>query len=156
MCRCSRKHRRKRHREPTRTRGGSGDVELDIDEDDGSVSIETDEGSIQIGGDQILDDFPLPLPDYEEVAGVITQTDGGTTYTQVILGFDPDAIDEVADLYEDFFNDQGWDVSRTDSSSDGTTLVIINGTADEVDATALIGFGEDNDAASLTLSYGTG
>jgi hypothetical protein len=135
--------------------GDSGDVDIEIDEDNGSVSIETDEGSVQIGGNDIPDDFPLPVPDYEEISGVVTQSEGSTSYTQVILSFDPDDFDDVADLYEDFFNDEGWEVTRTNSSGDGQSLAIISGTNEEVNASAVIAYSDDDEVASLSLSYGT-
>src|SRR3990170_3021142 len=47
---------------------GSGDVNVDVDEDGGSVSIETDEGSFQMGGGEIPGDFLLPVPDYQEIS----------------------------------------------------------------------------------------
>ncbi len=135
--------------------GGSGNVDVNVDEDEGSVSIETDEGSVVIGGNEIPEDFPLPIPDYEEVSGVITQNDDGGTYSQVILSFDPEDLDDVADLYEGFFNDQDWDVSRTNSSAEGSTFTMISGTSDEVNASAIIAYDEGEDFATLSLSYAT-
>jgi hypothetical protein len=132
---------------------GSGNAEVDIDEDDGSVSIETDEGSIQIGGTDIPSDFPLPVPDIEEVLGVTSQSSGGAEYTQVILSIDPDDLDEIADLYEGFFEDQGWETSRIDSSSGDARNLWITGTGDGVDAAASLGYSDGDDAATLSLSY---
>lgn len=136
--------------------GGSGDVNIDIDEDDGSVSIDTDEGSIEIGSTDIPDDFPLPIPDYEEILAVTTQSFEGTESTQAILSFDPDDINQVADLYKDFFDDQGWEVNRLDSSADNVTSIWISGTSDDVDAAAVIGYSDDDDVATLSLSYSSG
>ena len=64
-------------------------------------------------------------------------------------------IDQVADLYEDFFSDQGWEVSRIDSSADNVRNLWITGTSDDVDAAAVIGYSDDDDVASLSLSYTT-
>jgi hypothetical protein len=132
---------------------GGGDVNIDLDEDGGVVSIETEEGSIDIGGTEIPDDFLLPIPDQREVLGVVIQT-GEYASSTVTLSFDPDDFDDVAALYEDFFNDQGWEVSRTDSSGDGNRLVILSGTSDELTASAIIGYNDDDDVATLTAQYG--
>jgi hypothetical protein len=108
-----------------------------------------------IGGTDIPEDFPLPIPDYEEVMGVVTQSDDSGAYSSVILSFDPGDLDDVADLYEDFFNDQDWEVSRTNSSSDGSTFTMINGTSEEENASAVIAHEEGEDLATLSLTYAT-
>ena len=131
---------------------GSGDVNVDVDEDGGSVSIETDEGSFQMGGGEIPDDFLLPVPDYQEISNVLTQT-GESAGTMVTLTFDPDDFDDVVDLYEGFFNDEGWEVSRTESSADNQRTVVIYGTSDEVSASAIIGYTDGEDVATLTAQY---
>jgi hypothetical protein len=133
--------------------GGGGEVDIDIDEDGGVVSIETDEGSMSIGGTEIPDDFQLPLPDYEEVSGVISQT-GELAYTQVVVSFDPDDFDDVVSLYEDYFNDEGWEVSRFESSGDGAKTVFVNGTKDEVSASVAISYTDGEDVATLLAQYG--
>ena len=130
-----------------------GDVNIDLDEDGGVVSIETDEGSMSIGGTEIPDDFPLPLPDYEEVVGVITQT-GDFASSMVTLSFDPNDFEEVAELYEDFFNDADWELSRTDSTTDGDRMVIIYASKDEVSASAIVGYNEGEDFATVIAQYG--
>ena len=135
--------------------GGSGNVDVNIDEDEGSVSIETDEGSIVIGGNEIPEGFPLPIPDYEEVMGVTTQNDDSGTYSSVILSFDPGDLDDVADLYEDYFDDQNWEVSRTNSSSEGSTFTMISGTSEAENASAVIAYDEGEDLATLSLTYAT-
>ena len=132
---------------------GGGDVNIDLDEDGGVVSIETDEGSMSIGGTEIPDDFRLPLPDYDEVVGVITQT-GDFASSMVTLSFDPDDFDDVAELYEDFFNEEGWELSRTDSSSDGDRMVIIYASKDEISASAIVGHNDGEDLATVIAQYG--
>ena len=130
-----------------------GNANVDINEDDGSVSIETDEGSIQIGGAEIPGDFPLPVPDHAEVISVMS-TSGENAGAQVSMTFDPDDLDDVAALYEDFFNDQGWEVSRTNSDSDGIKIVFISGSSDQLTASVIIGYTDGEETASLTAQYG--
>jgi hypothetical protein len=132
---------------------GGGNVNVDLDEDGGVVSIETDEGSMSIGGTEIPDDFPLPLPDYDEVVGVVTQT-GDIASSMVTLSFDPNDFDDVAELYQGFFNDAGWELSRTDSTTDGDRMVIIYASKDEVSASAIVGYNEGEDFATVIAQYG--
>jgi hypothetical protein len=130
-----------------------GNANVDINEDDGSVSIETDEGSMQIGGGEIPSDFPLPVPDGAEVVSVIS-TSGETDGAQVSMTFDPDDFDNVATLYDEFFNEQDWEVSRTNSDSDGIKIVLISGSNDQLTASVIIGYTDGEEIASLTAQYG--
>ncbi len=132
---------------------GGGDVDVNLDEDDGSISIETDEGSMNIGGTDVPDDFPLPLPDYEEVVGVVTQT-GDFASSMVTVTFDPDDFEDVAELYGDFFNDDGWEVSRTDSSSDGDRMVMYFASKGDVSASAIVGYNDGEETATVIAQYG--
>ena len=133
---------------------GGGNANVDISEDDGSVSIETDEGSMQIGGGDIPSDFPLPVPEGAEVVSVIS-TSGETAGSQVSMTFDPDDFDDVATLYDDFFNEQDWEVSRSNSDSDGIRIVFISGSNDQLTAQVIIGYTDGEEIASLTAQYGT-
>lgn len=66
---------------------GAGDAEIDLDED-GGVSLETDEGSLQIGtGGELPDDFPsdIPLPDDYAVAASTAFSDETGQAFQVTL-----------------------------------------------------------------------
>jgi hypothetical protein len=132
---------------------GGGNANVDISEDDGSVSIETDEGSMQIGGGDIPSDFPLPVPEGAEVVSVIS-TSGETAGSQVSMTFDPDDFDDVATLYDDFFNEQDWEVSRSNSDSDGIRIVFISGSNDQLTAQVIIGYTDGEEIASLTAQYG--
>jgi hypothetical protein len=69
------------------------------------------------------------------------------------LSFDPDDIDQVAYLYEDFFNDQGWETTRTDATSGDIRNLWISGISGGIDAAAAIGYSDGDDVATLTLLY---
>jgi hypothetical protein len=131
--------------------GESGDVNVDLD-DDGGISIETDEGSFQIGGNEIPDGFLLPIPDYEEISAVSSQT-GEFAGAMVTVTFDPDEFEDVAEMYEDFFNDQGWEISRTDANTGNDRMVIIYGEGDELSASAIVGYTDGADVATVTAQY---
>ncbi|MGZ5384296.1 MAG: hypothetical protein ACXW15_07285 [Acidimicrobiia bacterium] len=130
-----------------------GDANVDINEDDGSVSIETDEGSMQIGGGEIPSDFPLPVPDHAAVLSVVS-TSGENAGAQVSMSFDPGDFDDVAAMYDDFFNDQDWEVSRTNSDSDGSKVVIISGSNDELTTSVIVAYTDGEEMATLTAQYG--
>jgi hypothetical protein len=103
---------------------GGGDADIDLAEDDRSVSIETDEGSIEIGGGEIPDDFLLPIPDHLEVQMVSSQT-GDYAGATVALTFDGDDFQAEIALYEDYFAVEGWEFCRTDTTNGNETVVFI-------------------------------
>lgn len=56
----------------------AGDVDVDIDAEDGGLSIDTDEGSLEIDGGKIPDGFPqeVPLPEGFEVTAAMALGSG--------------------------------------------------------------------------------
>lgn len=94
---------------------GVGDVE--IDENDGTVQIEIedDEGNTQavIGGGDIPDDFPVPVPNGGTVLAVLTQTGSQS----VSLIYPDDDFDSLKDFFADYVEGSGGSVSTYESSS---------------------------------------
>lgn len=132
--------------------GGSGDVDIDLDEDEGVVSIETEEGSFQIGGGEIPDDFLLPIPNYIDVEMVSSQT-GDFAGATVALTFDGDDFEDVISLYEDFFTDEGWEFSRTDTTTGNETMVLIFAESDELGASVIVNYSEGDETGNLNVQY---
>ena len=116
------------------------ELTIDLDSDDGS-------GEASLGGD-LPDDFPFPLPDVYEVGSSFEFDDSsGTTYSAV-LHAPEDAFDAIVTLYEDFLNDDGFEVTTSDFSSGGGRFVVMTG--DRSDAQAGITMSTEevaNDAA---------
>jgi hypothetical protein len=93
---------------------------VDIDTETGEVSIETDEGSFSIGGDEIPAGFPIPFPSGYEVVSVFSSDTGGA----VAVISPGDRWDEIVGFYDDWTAGQSgeWQTgSYSTDSGDGTT-----------------------------------
>lgn len=119
--------------------------DVDIDQNSGQVSVETDEGSIVIGGGEIPDGFPIPAPDGYEVRAAFTSDSEGS----VALAYPADRFDELVSFYEGWTSSHGsdWNSStQTYDLADGTTIRNLNWNNDEmnigvVDCTSIEGDG---------------
>lgn len=132
------------------TEGGSDDdgpppdptIELesldDATSDDGvTMSIDGDDGSVDmsLGGD-LPDDFPFAVPDVYEVGSSFQFDDAsGTTYSAV-LNAPEDDFDAIVAFYDEFLNSEGFEVVKSDFSSDDGRFVMMTG--ERSDATASI------------------
>ena len=98
--------------------------------------METDEGSITLGGGELPDGFPIPFPDGYQVTSVFT-SDEGEAVTVAYPGGDFDAI--VA-FYDDWTDGQSTEWSKTASSigTEEQSLDSANWTADEGSGLILI------------------
>lgn len=98
---------------------GVSDVEIDAGS--GQVSLETDEGSISIGGGEIPSGFAIPFPDGYDVASVF-DTDSDTAVT---VTYPADRYDEIVAFFENWTSGQAgeWNhASNTFDSADGQTI----------------------------------
>jgi hypothetical protein len=100
------------------------DVELDTE--DGGVSVETDEGEMNIGSKaNIPDNFPsdIPLIDYSEIlnSAVYTDDEDGTTTYQVMITSEEN-FEDTLEFYDDGMTDQGWD-REASVNSEGTSML---------------------------------
>lgn len=88
---------------------------VEVDTDTGQVKIETDEGSITIGGGELPDDFPIPLPDGYQVTSVLS-ADGTTA---VSLAYPEGGFDEIVAFFDDWTSSQptAWTKSTGSVSS---------------------------------------
>ena len=98
---------------------GVGDVE--IDENNGSVVIEVEDeeggGSAVIGGGDVPDGFPIPVPDGGTVAAVFTQDSDAT----VTLTYPASEYDSLVATYQAFVDGTGGDVNTFTSSNPAST-----------------------------------
>jgi len=98
---------------------GVSDVEFDADT--GQVSLETDEGSISIGGGEVPSGFAVPFPDGYAVASVFdTDADAAVSVT-----YPSDRYDELVTFYDDWTSGQSGEWNRaanTFDSADGQTI----------------------------------
>jgi hypothetical protein len=110
------------------TGSGEGD-EGDASIDDGeTLTFDDGEQSGEVGfGGELPDDFPLPVPAGFEVGTVFQFDDAnGTTFSVVLNGPEQD-FDDVATLYEDFLKSEGFEVEKSDISSDGARFAFVSG-----------------------------
>ena len=134
---------------------------VEIDADTGEVKIETDEGDITIGGGEIPDDFPVPVPDGGEVMTVFASPDGGS----VTVSYAIDRYDDLVSYYNDWTNGQPgeWNLNTaTYTAGDQTTRSTswFGTTANEdvaitvVDCYDLTGDTDNYNAACVTVISG--
>ena len=127
---------------------GAGDTEIDMDEDGGNISIETDEGSVQIGagdGTELPEGLPdsIPLPeDYTVVSSsTFTDEDGESILVMLeVTDLDPTAFieDEVVPGLESSGCEIG--SQTTTSGSGGARSSVQAGCEDaSVNVSALVG-----------------
>ena len=94
--------------------GASGNVELDLDNEDGSLSIESSEGSFRIGAQDVPEDFPeeVPLPaELEVMSSMSFNEEGGTSFN--LNATTPGDATTVADELEAAFTDAGFTITGT-------------------------------------------
>jgi hypothetical protein len=93
---------------------GVGDVE--INENNGSVQIEVEDedgNTAIIGGGEVPDGFPIPVPDGGTVAAVFSQGSDAT----VTLTYPASEYDSLVAAYQDFVDGTGGEVNTVTSSS---------------------------------------
>ncbi len=86
-----------------------GVTDVDIDLDTGQIKIETDDGSMTIGGGELPDGFAVPLPDgYKEIS-VFTTDDGSV----VGVSYPQDRYDELVAHFDEWTSSQpgDWDTA---------------------------------------------
>jgi hypothetical protein len=93
----------------------AGDGDVDIDLDTGEVSLETDEGSVTIGGGELPSDFPIPIPDGYQVTSVFTADDAAS----VGLAYPAGDYDAIVAFFDDWTSSQSEEWSNSTSSISG-------------------------------------
>jgi len=105
---------------------GATGTDVEIDDDGGSVSIETEDGSVDISGGEsaeVPEGFPSDMPLYEGTLLMAStmDTEDGTVYS---LGIETtDDTGDVGDWYRDKLYDEGWStVSEITNDSGGSAM----------------------------------
>lgn len=93
--------------------GQEGVEDIEIDEDSGEVSIESDDGSMTIGGGEVPDDFPIDLPGGGEVIAVIDAESSVTLSVEY-----DDSFDTIVNFYENWVEASGLEIQFESSTSD--------------------------------------
>lgn len=117
---------------------GGGNVDLDIDDDGGNVSIETDEGSMQIGSDlELPEDLAVDVPG----GGSVTSVFDFDTDISVVVSYDIGEFDDLIDFYADWTSNQSEDFQASTSEFDS---------ADGISFRTAVWFGEEGTSINLT------
>lgn len=98
------------------------DVELDLD--DGQVNIESDEGSLSIGGGEVPEGFGIALPDGGEVVTSMDSTSGDAVMQAVSLQYDPGTYEELVEFYTDWVGDMESNKQETSGDQRSTFWAI--------------------------------
>jgi hypothetical protein len=111
-------------------RAGGGDVDIDIDEgDDGfQASVETEDGSMTVGGGEIPEALEIPVPS----GGDVMTTLSDSTMANVQLSWPRSEYESLVAFYEDWVADQSEEFSKSTSSyeSGGQTMRTTSWTGD--------------------------
>ncbi len=129
----------------------AGVDEVDINTDTGELSIETDEGSIKIGGTEIPDGFPVPLPDGGEVESVFDSGDNKL----VSLTYPAERYDELVAFFDEWSTTRGgeWDTGKsTYDQGDGEMARSATWVGDDVAMTIT----DCGDSICVTVATGAG
>lgn len=92
-------------------------VEIDLDEEGGGISVDTSEGSLQMGAggsvpESFPDDLPLPNVDYEIANSFETTNSDDELQVQMSLVTSA-PVEEIESFLEQALSDGGWEVSDT-------------------------------------------
>lgn len=117
---------------------GGGNVEIDIDDDGSNVSIETDEGSMEIGSDlELPEDLAVEVPG----GGSVTSVFDFDTDISVVVSYDIGEFDDLIDFYADWTANESEEFQASTSEFDS---------ADGISFRTAAWFGEDGTAINLT------
>ncbi len=128
---------------------GGEDVEIDLDQEGGGISIESSEGSMQMGaGGSVPESFPenLPLPDvdYEVANSFETSTSDDELELQMSLVTSA-PVEEVEGFFEQALPDAGWEVTdtRRQSAEDFVNVTFIAEQGDMGAMVSVVSDGQD-------------
>lgn len=133
----------------------SGIEDVEIDEDEGTIelTVEGDDGdeTLTIGGSDLPDDFPFPTPDEFNVGSTYSVDQAGETMFNAVLEIPADDFDDVLAMYEDFLDDEGFEVEKSEISAEGSTVIFLSGTSGDADA--LVTLTKDESETFVTLTW---
>lgn len=133
----------------------AGVEDVEIDDDSMTMSFESEEGdiSMEMGSGDLPDGFPFPIPDGCDVAGSSTWEGPDGVSMQAGLEFPPTEFDAVVDFYEEFLEDEGFEITKSVTGTDTDTMVML--LAETPEATAGVVVSRYEGGASANLTWGT-
>ena len=97
---------------------GGGNVDIQQSGDETVIKVETDEGTMVLGGGEIPADMTVPVPDGGDVTNSISAPDGMT----VSLAYPKGDFDDIVKFYEDWTGSGDFQKNSFSTESDGTTI----------------------------------
>ena len=82
---------------------------VDISEGGNKVSIETDEGKLTVGQNQVPENFPSDVSIYPG-SEVVTSSESGENFTLTLTT--SDSVSKVGEFYRDDLEKNGWSISE--------------------------------------------
>lgn len=125
---------------------------VDINSKDGTFSIETDEGSFNVGGGEVPDDWPsdVPVPDKFTVMSNMNLSSGDEVNMNM-SGTTSMSVDDVIDFYSDAMS--AWKESgKTSMTSDGQTVKNLMLSRDD-EMLTISASDSDDDGTTIVLMY---
>ena len=123
---------------------------VDINKDGSSFNIETENGSMGIGGEQkIPEDLPkaVVLYDNQQVVGVVTSTQDGTKYWNISTKTS-DEVTKVSNYIETKFTENGWTTVSTSTYNE-----IASYSYEKDNLTAYISVSPATDENGVSINY---
>lgn len=113
-----------------------GDATIEFSEDDDGVTVSgTDESgediTIEMGGTEVPDDFPMPIYSGGEVTHVSSFDMGDTSSYSVTLEIDPDDAADALGFYQEWLEGEGMSITSSETmviaeSDDVTSIVQVS------------------------------
>jgi hypothetical protein len=81
--------------------GDGGDVSISSNDNDGSVAIQVDgeDGSMVIGGGDVPDGFPIPIPDGGQVLSSFSGSSDSGAGSSVLVQYPPGSYDDLVSTF---------------------------------------------------------
>ena len=136
---------------------GGGNGEIDIDTDSGSISVQTSEGTLDIGGGSLPDAFPsdVPLPADHEVMSSMAFGQGDEQNFNVTLRT-PGEVAAVADDLQARFEDAGFGIDGTgEMSNGGETVRNFQFSDDRLSGNVVVTRGDQEGTTAVNYTVGT-
>ena len=97
---------------------GGGNVDIQQSGDETVIKVETEEGTMVLGGGDLPEGLTVPVRDGGEVTASFSTPDGKT----VSLAYPKGDYDDIVKFYEDWAASGNFEKSSFNTESDGTTL----------------------------------
>ena len=131
------------------------DSELDADFNDGSFTIDSEEGSVSIGGTEIPEDFPSDVPVYANAEVVWTSfSSGDETYW---IDFEStDDYSTIKAYFDEEIEKEGWELYDTSTyTSDGQETTLYSADRDNRTLIVTLSHSESEDKTMISISTTT-